>query len=147
MKYQNILYVFVLSLILISCDKDDDDSISNICIDVEYNQEFEIRVSEKVCFPDDFSLVLNEVYHQFCPCNAYCVWAGGLFLSFTETAQNVSIDKEFFPVGLGGNNDTFTNHEIISYSYRYDTEDQIIPPCAEDFDSEKIIITLAIAPI
>ncbi len=147
MKYLSILSFFVFSLVVMSCAKDDDDSHSRSCINAEYNQEFDVRISEEVCFPDEKALVLSDIQHQFCPCEAICFWEGDLFITFTTTSDNVSKDREFYPSILRHDRSIFDNYEIVSFSYRYDSDNGEVPPCAEDFDPEKVTLTLSISPL
>lgn len=144
---KNIFYILSI-LIVFSCTKKEIlESDSRNCQEAAYDSEFEVQLSDEVCFPDGNTLIINRIEHQFCPCEVVCVWEGDLFLSFTNTADNVTKEKEFYPSRLNIDRSIFDNHEISSLSYRYASEDGTVPACMEDFEAEKITLTLTISQL
>lgn len=132
---------------MISCQKEETKRDNRDCQDVAYESEFEIKLKEEACFPDGNSLVVEDIQHQFCPCGAICFWAGDLFIILnTESGEEVK-EKNFYPALLFGDRSIFNNHEITSVTYSYLSEDGEVPPCAEDFEPEKVVLTMVITPL
>lgn len=129
---------------IFSCGKEEDLSEFRDCQDVEYDKEIEITLSDKICFPDGNSFTFERIEHQFCPCDAVCIWAGDLYIKLLTTTENNSEDKFIYP-SLMTDNKIFTNHEIASLVYTYGTENEDVPLCAEDFVPEKITLILTVS--
>ena len=142
------LYALILSsLIVISCGKGDIEPNSRDCREVEYNSDIVFQLSDKVCFPDQNSLTIINIEHGFCPCSINCDWEGGLLVTLSTSTGDIFGEKKFYGNLLGNDRSIFANHEITSFSYIYDSENQGIPACAEDFEAEKITLTLSISPL
>lgn len=145
MKNLSILLVFGLSLIFISCTKEDIVDDSRNCTEVAYDETFEIQLTDEICFPDGNTLTLTDVQHQFCPCEVVCVTAGDLFISLTTATGTDTQVKEIYPETLDSDRDIFENHTITSLTYIYGDQNEDIPRCAEDFEASKITLMLSIS--
>ena len=136
---KNILLLSIL-FILSSCAKE------NICQDVEYDSSIEIKMGDEICFPDGNAIDFTNVEHQFCPCGVVCIWEGDLYITFTTSNElGETKVKNFYPSRLHLDPSIFSNHEIKSITYKYGTENEEVPECAEDFEPEKLIVTISIS--
>ena len=126
-------------LINLSCSESE-----KACLEVKYGETFQMEISDEVCFPDENVLKLDLVEHEFCPCGVVCIWEGDLLVTLTETSDGNSKVKSFYPTRIEIEPEIFNNHRITSVSYTYDDMGANVPPCAEDFDQNKLTIELTI---
>jgi len=144
---KNFNALIFLAIILYSCGKEDTTTNTRDCINVEYNLGFQIQLGEEVCFPDGNTLTFSNIEHQFCPCMVLCDWEGGLFITFSTLLNNNSGEKKFFHSKIENDRSVFENHIIDSFSFTYGTKIEELPACPEDFEPEKITLTISISPI
>jgi hypothetical protein len=141
------LILFSFLLLVISCGDDAVENNSVSCTEVEYKIEFDLSLNEEICFPDGNSIILKDVKHQLCPCDAVCDDEGDLLIVL-ETNSILDVDKkEFFTRAVFTDAGIFSNHEIIEFSFTYGSEDEEVPACAADFEPEKMKLTFVISEI
>jgi len=145
MKY--IIPVLAL-LCLAACSKQVLEDEKIVCQEVEYDANIDIQIDDEICFPDGNTLTLSSVDHQFCPCGAVCIWAGDLYITMSTSSDLGDMkEKIFFPSSLDFDRSIFDNYEISSFSYTYDSNDGEVPACAEDYEPEKITLTISISKL
>lgn len=141
---KKLLFYFILVALFTSCVKEE--SVHRNCISAEYNKVFEFKLSEEVCFPDGNTIVLENIEHQLCPCEMVCAWEGDLYITLTGYIGSESKEKQFYPSRYEINAEILESHEITSASYRYGENGDEVPPCAEDFEPEKVTLVMSISP-
>ena len=82
---KNIIPLLIV-LCLAACSKEEVDDNKIVCQEVEYDTNIDLQVADEICFPDGNSLILTSVEHQFCPCDAICIWGGDLYITLSSTS-------------------------------------------------------------
>lgn len=142
MKYPLLL---LLSIVLLSCTKEEsqNENKSVACTESEYGMPVTLSIGEVICFPDGNSITFTTAAGEFCPCEAVCVWQGQL--SILLETENSSGEKELLDFGSESykkSNQIFESKKISDLSY--DFNDPNVQDCMNEYDLEKISITLII---
>jgi len=98
------LLFIILSLLTISCGKDDDEP----CTEVTLGENIELQDVSKICI--DGTEYTFKPKDERCECGTFCVWEGEFVFSFEDSNGNV----------------IYTYRESLG-------EDNVIPPFGESF--------------
>ena len=142
---KNIITLLLFAIFLISCGKEDTNSVIEDCRDVEYDISFDLGLHDEVCFPDGNVLINTNIEHFLCPCQEDCDSELGLLVSFTTTTEISTIEKQFYTSMINNNRSVFNDHEITSFSYTYGSEGGNVPCDKEEFEPEKVVLTFTIS--
>ena len=140
---KTIFFSFLL-ILLASCQKNDN-THNQSCVDIEYNESFNLEIGSSACLSDGRMIKLLSVEDQFCPCDIYCDWSGELLLSLelteidgTEKTTPLSaFNREVF-------DDFVSEVSLTTYTYIYDGETNNLPLCQGIFDQEKITMVFTL---
>ena len=138
MKYLTLIFA---SLLILSCNKADDNTEKKDCTEVEFNTSFSVVLDEEVCFPDGSGFIIKTITDEFCPCFANCVWEGELRVLVETIATNG--DKDLFTFGSSSYDskpELLPHAKIESFTFEYETGE--LPDCENDFDATKINLVL-----
>ena len=153
MKNRLCLFVFLL---LASCGKEEMDDVIEMnpevviqeCIESDYEEEFTLAFGENVCFPNSNIIKFKDAKHHLCPCQIECDYEGDILIElYTVSSEGIAVtndDKSFYLKNVFNDSEVLYFYTITSFSYTYGADDEDIPACAEDFEKEKMNITMTV---
>jgi len=142
MKY---IAFFLLVGFLTACSSKED---SEKCHQQKYEQEFQTRIGELICFPDGNSMEVKVISDEFCCCFCFCAWEGELEI-MVETTNPVG-DKELLSFGSSTFNlkdKIFDGSRISKIDYLYNGEPDSLPLCEGEYDQKNVELSFIISQI
>ena len=95
-----------------------------------YDQEFSMRLGDKVSFSDGNAFEVKVITDQFCCCLCHCSYQGGLEI-LIET-ENADGEKDLVHLGSGDlnrSNEVFDKYVVSKIDYLYNGEADSLPLC------------------
>lgn len=149
MKFMKYISILTVILLFISCGKENkiDDGEISACTEVVYDENFTIKLGDKVCFPDGQSFTLKTITPEFCPYLVVCD-LGGSFKLILETTD-IDGDKDLvnlFVIKRLNHQLLFNGYDISNISA--ELNDPNVVECDNDkIDIEKVTITMSVSAI
>lgn len=142
MKY--LLFLLSICMIL-ACSNEEE---MQTCIKKDYNQEFQIRLGDSVCFPDGNSFEVKVISDEFCCCLCLCAWEGELEILVETTNQNGEKDLLSFGSSTYELKDfIFEGYKVSKIDYLYKGEPNSLPLCEGIYDSKEVELNFEVSPI
>ncbi len=142
MKY---ITIFLLIGFLTACTSKEE---AEKCVPQKYEQEFQTRIGELICFPDGNYLEVKVISDEFCCCLCFCAWEGELDIMVETT--NPEGEKDLLSFGSSTFNlkdKVFDGYKISKIDYLYNDEPDSLPLCEGEYDSKNVELTFVISQI
>lgn len=137
------MFLLIISLLILSCNKSEEETEIKDCIEVEYNTTFSAILNDEVCFPDGSGFTVKTITDEFCPCEVVCVWEGELEVMVETT--DINGDKELFTFGSSSFDlmpQILPNARIETFNFEYEGGE--LPDCQNEYDVSKVTLNLKI---
>ena len=135
----------LILLLLVSLQACESIAIDTTCQNVSYEEEIAVKLNETICFPENRSITITSIKHQFCPCEVICDYEGDLFFTLSFNSSSNSGLKEFLPIHLDTDPTIFESYKITNFDYLYEDNNGEVPACAQDFEAEKVLVKFTIS--